>query len=134
MLLFFGCAFVRTVFCEQLLLASAFAAPRSCLVLVLRFFLDGVMVSVTVISDPGHAALPFPNFDLVFLFHLVGRLALALVTFFEILVCHCYFSFLSNFALLLTIQFVCLVSLDVGMLAVLWLQFFMGVFPFFPFA
>ena len=31
-------------FCEQLLLASAFEAPRSCLALALRFFLDGVMV------------------------------------------------------------------------------------------
>ena len=31
-------------FCEQLLLASAFEAPQSCLVLALRFFLDGFMV------------------------------------------------------------------------------------------
>ena len=54
--------------------------------------------SVAVLSGWGYGAdtvLPFPSFDLVFLFHLVGRLALALVTFFELLVCHCYFSFLS---------------------------------------
>ena len=36
--------FVRTVFCEQLLLASAFEAPWSCLALALRFFLDVFMV------------------------------------------------------------------------------------------
>ena len=42
--LLFGCVFVRTVFCEQLLLASAFEATRSCLALVLRFFLVGLMV------------------------------------------------------------------------------------------
>ena len=42
--LLFGCVFVRTVFCGQLLLASAFEAPRSCLALALRFFLDGFMV------------------------------------------------------------------------------------------
>ena len=32
----------------------------------------------------GHAVLPFPSFDLVFLFHLLGQVALALVTFFEL--------------------------------------------------
>ena len=42
--LLFGCAFVRTVFCEQLFLASAFKAPQSCLALALRFFLDEFMV------------------------------------------------------------------------------------------
>ena len=42
--LLFGCAFVRTIFREQLPLASAFEAPWSCLALALRFFLDGVMV------------------------------------------------------------------------------------------
>ena len=42
--LLFGCVFVRPFFCEQQLLASAFEAPRSCLALALRFFLDGFMV------------------------------------------------------------------------------------------
>ena len=42
--LLFGCVFVRTVLCEQLLLALAFEAPQSCLALALRFFLDGFMV------------------------------------------------------------------------------------------
>ena len=32
----------------------------------------------------GHAVLPFPNFDLVFLFHLLGQVVLALMTFFEL--------------------------------------------------
>ena len=80
-------------------MASAFKAPRSCLALALRFFLDGVMVRTCCPS--------ISKF----------RLGFSLVTFFDILVCHCYFSFLS-----------------VGMLAMLWLGFFMGVFPFFPFA
>ena len=31
-------------FCEQLILASIFEAPQSCLALALRFFLDKVMV------------------------------------------------------------------------------------------
>ena len=68
-------------------MASAFATPRNCLPLVLRFFLDGIMVRTRCPS--------MPKFRLGFSFHLVGRLALALVTFFAILVCHCYFSFLS---------------------------------------
>ena len=32
----------------------------------------------------GHAVLPFPGFDFVFLFHLFDQVALALVTFFEL--------------------------------------------------
>ena len=32
----------------------------------------------------GHAVLPFPSFNLVFLFHLLGQVALALVTFFAL--------------------------------------------------
>ena len=32
----------------------------------------------------GHAVLPFPSFDLVFLFHLLGQVVLALVAFFEL--------------------------------------------------
>ena len=31
-----------------------------------------------------HAILPFPSFDLVFLFHLLGLVVLALVTFFAL--------------------------------------------------
>ena len=50
----------------------------------------------------GHAVLPFPSFDFFF-FHLVGWLALALVTFFEFLVCHCYFSFLSAIGILFVV-------------------------------
>ena len=48
----------------------------------------------------GHAVLPFPSFDLVFLFHLLGQVALALVTFFALsllsLLFIFYFFFISS--------------------------------------
>ena len=46
----------------------------------------------------GHAVLPFPSFDLDFLFHLLGQVALALVTFFELSLLSLLF-FLSTFRL-----------------------------------
>ena len=45
----------------------------------------------------GHAVLPFPSFDLVFLFHLLGRVALALVTFFALSLLSLLFFFCFSF-------------------------------------
>ena len=42
----------------------------------------------------GHTVLPFPSFDLVFLFHLLGQVALALVTFFALSLLSLLFLFL----------------------------------------
>ena len=49
----------------------------------------------------GHAVLPFPSFDLVFLFHLLGQVALALVTFFVLSLLSLLFLFLFFFSSLL---------------------------------
>ena len=46
----------------------------------------------------GHAVLPFPSFDLVFLFHLLGQVALALVTFFALSLLLLLFLFLFFFS------------------------------------
>ena len=45
----------------------------------------------------GHSVLPFPSFDLVFLFHLLGQVALALVTFFVLSLLSLLFLFLYFF-------------------------------------
>ena len=45
----------------------------------------------------GHAVLPFPGFDLVFLFYLFGQVALALVTFFALSLLSLLFLFLFFF-------------------------------------
>ena len=45
----------------------------------------------------GHAVLPFPSFDLVFLFHLLGQVALVLVTFFALSLLSLSFLFLFLF-------------------------------------
>ena len=45
----------------------------------------------------GHAVLPFPSFDLVFLFHLLGQVVLALVTFFALSLLSLLFLFLFFF-------------------------------------
>ena len=61
--LLFGCAFVKIDFCEQLLLASAFEAPRSCLALALRFSLDGFMVRTRCPSiSKFRLGFSFPSF------------------------------------------------------------------------
>ena len=44
-----------------------------------------------------HAVLPFPSYDLVFLFHLLGQVALALVTFFALSLLSLLFLFLFLF-------------------------------------
>ena len=59
----------------------------------------------------GHALLPFPSFDLVFLFHLLGQVALALVTFFAL-------SFLS--LLFLFLFFFCLDLFGLGVFVPFW--------------
>ena len=48
----------------------------------------------------GHAVLPFPSFDLVFLFHLLGQVALALVTFFALFLLSLLFLFYFFFSFL----------------------------------
>ena len=62
--LLFGCVFVRTVFCEQFLLASVFEAPWSFLALVLRFFMDGFMVRTQCPSiSRFRLSFSFPSFE-----------------------------------------------------------------------
>ena len=53
----------------------------------------------------GYAVLPFPSFDLVFLFHLLGQVALALVTFFALSLLSLLFLFLFFFSSLLPRSF-----------------------------
>ena len=51
------------LFYEQQLLASAFEAPRSCLALALRFFLDGFMVRTRCPSiSKFRLGFSFPSF------------------------------------------------------------------------
>ena len=61
--LLFGFALFRTVFCEQLLLASAFEAPWSCLALALRFSMDGFVVRTCCPSiSKFRLGFSFPSF------------------------------------------------------------------------